>query len=93
MRNNSFVQQSLMTLFLRIIGVITLFGFSLFLTHNYDPKIVGQFDFVRMILLVLSSICVIGTDQSILYFTGILKNLNELEKLKEIYLKIIILIT
>ncbi|MFV8368805.1 MATE family efflux transporter [Flavobacterium sp. LB2R40] len=77
---------------LRIIGVITLFGFSLFLTHNYDPKIIGQFDFIRMVLLVLSSICVLGTDQSILYFTGILKSKNELEKLKSIYKKIVLLI-
>jgi hypothetical protein len=50
--------------------VITLFGFLLFLTHNYDPK--SLVDFIRIFLLVLSSICVL-TDQSILYFTGILK--------------------
>jgi O-antigen/teichoic acid export membrane protein len=79
-------------MFLRIIGVITLFGFSLFLTHNYDPKIIGQFDFIRIFLLVLSSICVLGTDQSILYFTGILKSSNETEKLKTIYKKIVKLI-
>ena len=84
--------QSLKTMFLRIIGVVTLFGFSLFLTHNYDPKIIGQYDFIRMVLLVLSSICVLGTDQSILYFTGILKSTNEIEKLKAIYKKSVILI-
>lgn len=79
-------------MFLRIIGVVTLFGFSLFLTHNYDPKIIGQFDFIRVILLVLSSICVLGTDQSILYFTGILKSKKEIIKLKAIYKKIVVLI-
>ncbi|WP_233206854.1 MATE family efflux transporter [Flavobacterium sp. 11] len=79
-------------MFLRIIGVVTLFGFSLFLTHNYDPKIIGQFDFIQKILLVLSSICILGSDQSILYFTGILKSTNETEKLKTIYLRIISLI-
>jgi O-antigen/teichoic acid export membrane protein len=91
-KKNPFVLQSLKTMFLRIIGVVTLFGFSLFLTHNYDPRIIGQFDFIRMILLVLSSICVLGTDQSILYFTGILKSINETEKLKAIYKKIVTLI-
>jgi O-antigen/teichoic acid export membrane protein len=91
-KKNPFVLQSLKTMFLRIIGVVTLFGFSLFLTHNYDPKIIGQFDFIRMVLLVLSSICVLGTDQSILYFTGILKSTNETEKLKVIYKKIVTLI-
>lgn len=91
-KKNPFVLQSLKTMFLRIIGVVTLFGFSLFLTHNYDPKIIGQFDFIRMVLLVLSSICVLGTDQSILYFTGILKSTNETQKLKAIYKKIVMLI-
>lgn len=91
-KKNPFVLQSLKTMFLRIIGVVTLFGFSLFLTHNYDPKIIGQFDFIRMVLLVLSSICVLGTDQSILYFTGILKSTNETQKLKAIYKKIVTLI-
>lgn len=91
-KKNPFVLQSLKTMLLRIIGVITLFGFSLFLTHNYDPKIIGQYDFIRMVLLVLSSICVLGTDQSILYFTGILKSANEIHKLKAIYKKIVTLI-
>ncbi|EIA09981.1 MATE family efflux transporter [Flavobacterium frigoris] len=91
-KKNPIVLQSFTTMFLRIIGVVTLFGFSLFLTHNYDPKIIGQFDFIRMVLLVLSSICVLGTDQSILYFTGILKSSNETEKLKAIYKKIVVLI-
>ncbi|RKS15754.1 O-antigen/teichoic acid export membrane protein [Flavobacterium sp. 120] len=91
-KKNPFVLQSLKTMFLRIIGVVTLFGFSLFLTHNYDPKIIGQFDFIRMVLLVLSSICVLGTDQSILYFTGILKSRNEIQKLKAIYKKIVVII-
>jgi O-antigen/teichoic acid export membrane protein len=91
-KKNPFVLQSLKTMFLRIIGIVTLFGFSLFLTHNYDPKIIGQYDFIRMVLLVLSSICVLGTDQSILYFTGILKSTNETQKLQSIYKKIVTLI-
>lgn len=91
-KKNPFVLQSLKTMFLRIIGVVTLFGFSLFLTHNYAPKIIGQFDFIRMVLLVLSSICVLGTDQSILYFTGILKSRNEIQTLKAIYKKIVVII-
>jgi O-antigen/teichoic acid export membrane protein len=91
-KKNPVVFQSLKTMFLRIIGVVTLFGFSLFLTHNYDPKIIGQFDFIRVVLLVLSSICVLGTDQSILYFTGILKSKKEIIKLKAIYKKIVVLI-
>jgi hypothetical protein len=51
--------------------VITLLVFFV-LTHNYDPKSLVN-STIRIFLLVLSSICVLGTDQSILYFTGILK--------------------
>jgi O-antigen/teichoic acid export membrane protein len=91
-KENPFILQSLKTMFLRIVGVVTLFGFSLFLTHNYDPKIIGQYDFIRMVLLVLSSICVLGTDQSILYFTGILRSTKKMGMFKAIYKKIVTLI-
>lgn len=84
--------QSINTMILRIIGVATLFGFTLFLTKNYDPKIIGQYDFIRTYLLVLGSICILGTDQSILYFTGMLKSRNRLFELKGIYIKMVVLI-
>ena len=84
--------QSINTMILRIIGVVTLFGFTLFLTKNYDPKIIGQYDFIRTYLLVLGSICILGTDQSILYFTGMLKSKNRLFELKGIYIKMFLLI-
>lgn len=84
--------QSINTMILRIIGVATLFGFTLFLTKNYDPKIIGQYDFIRTYLLILGSICIIGTDQSILYFTGMLKSRNRLFELKGIYIKMVVLI-
>ena len=67
---NPFVQQSLITLILRVFGVMLLFGFTIFLTKTYSPKIVGQYDFVRSFLLAVGSICLLGFDQSILYFKG-----------------------
>lgn len=89
---NPFVLQSINTMALRLFGIIVLFGFTLFLTHNYDPLIIGQYDFIRTYLLVIGSVCIIGTDQSILYFTGILKSKGELSKLKDIYKKMLKLI-
>jgi len=91
-RNNPFVIQSLKTMFLRIIGIVTLFGFTLFLTHNYAPKIIGQYDFIRTFLLVVGSIAILGTDQSVLYFTGIFKSQGHDHNLKSIYKKICCLI-
>lgn len=86
------VQQSLITLILRVFGVITLFGFTVFLTKTYSPKIVGQYDFVRSFLLVVGSICLLGCDQSILYFKGRLSGSNTLEGIKKVYAKMVLLL-
>lgn len=89
MEQNPFILQSLITLVLRVLGVLILFGFTLFLTKNFTPKTVGQYDFVRSFLLVIGSICLLGCDQSILYFRGRLKNSATLYELKNIYRKMV----
>lgn len=86
---NPFLKQSLTTLFLRIFGVLLLFGFTIFLTKSYTPKLVGQYDFARSFLLAIGTICLLGFDQSILYFKGRLASQNALEELKKIYAKMI----
>lgn len=91
-KDNTFIMQSINTMILRVIGIITLFGFTMFLTHNYDPKIVGQYDFIRTFLLVVGSVCLIGTDQSILYFAGIIKSRGSIEDLKKVYLRVVLMI-
>lgn len=91
-KENTFVMQSINTMILRIIGIVTLFGFTLFLTHNYSPKIIGQYDFIRTFLLVAGSLCLLGTDQSILYFAGILNSQKQIGSLKQIYIKSIFMI-
>lgn len=92
LKENQFVLQSLKTMLLRVFGIILLFGFTLYLTHNYDPQIIGQYDFIRTYLLVLGSICLLGNEQSILYFTGRLKSTNTLWELKAIYKKMLFMI-
>ncbi len=90
--NNSFLKQSIVTLFLRISGAVLLFGFTVFLTRFFSPKIVGQYDFARTFLLVVGSICLLGFDQSILYFKGILTSKKSLEELKNIYGKMVLML-
>ena len=92
LRANKDLTQSFKTMLLRILGVVLLFGFTLFLTNTYDPKIIGQYDFIRTFLLITGSICILGTDQSILYFTGMLKNSNQLSDLKGVYIKMLFFI-
>lgn len=89
---NKDLVQSFKTMLLRVLGVVVLFGFTLFLTNTYDPKIIGQYDFIRTFLLITGSICILGTDQSILYFTGMLKNRQQLSDLKGVYIKMIFFI-
>ncbi|WP_264560679.1 lipopolysaccharide biosynthesis protein [Flavobacterium sp. N501239] len=84
--SNTLIKQSIITLILRVFGVITLFGFTLFLTHNYSPKIVGQYDFTRTFLLLVGSIALLGTDQSVLFFAGKLRALNSFSVLKKLYI-------
>ena len=92
LKSNPLAKQSLITMFLRIFGVLFLFGLTLFLTRNYDSKLVGQYDFIRTYLLVVSALCLVGTDQSILYYAGLVKNKYTIKDLKAIYLKKVTLV-
>lgn len=89
---NPFLKQSFSTLFLRILGVFLLFGFTVFLTKSYSPKIVGQYDFARSFLLAVSGVCMLGFDQSIIYFKGRLASQNALTELKSIYIKMVLML-
>ncbi|MGL5112432.1 MAG: MATE family efflux transporter [Flavobacterium sp.] len=89
---NPVVRQSLLTLLIRVFGVVLLFGFTLFLTQKYDPKLVGQYDFVRTFLFAIGSICLLGFDQSILYFKGRLYPNYSLGHLKKVYLKMVLML-
>lgn len=89
---NSFLRQSFGTLSLRVFGALLLFVFTVFLTKNFSPKLVGQYDFVRSFLLSVGSICLLGFDQSILYFKGKLASQNALEELKKIYAKMVVML-
>lgn len=84
-KGNIFLMQSINTLILRIVGVIILFGLTLYLTHHYDPTIIGQYDFIRTFLLVVGSLCLLGTEQSILYFSGVINSKGNINDLKKIY--------
>jgi len=53
---------------------------------------VGQYDFSRTFLLVVGSICLLGFDQSILYFKGRLASKKSLEELKGIYSKMVFML-
>ncbi|SCY85501.1 lipopolysaccharide biosynthesis protein [Flavobacterium caeni] len=81
--------QSVKTMALRVFGIVVLFALTVFLTRNYPAEIVGQYDFIRTFLLVMGSFVILGTDQSILYFSGVLKKTRNLGELRRIYYKML----
>lgn len=92
----SLVNRSLKVLFIRVLGVLLFFCLSMFLTNFYSPELVGKYDFSRSLIMVIGGICLLGTNQSIIYYSGILKSQNSSGSLKVIYFrmaKIIILVS
>ena len=92
----SLVNRSLKVLFIRVLGVLLFFCLSMFLTNFYSPELVGKYDFSRSLIMVIGGICLLGTNQSIIYYSGILKSQNSSGSLKVIYFrmtKIIVLVS
>ena len=83
------LKKSVKVLFIRGAGVFLLFMLSLFLTNFYTPEDVGRYDFVRATIMILSGASLIGTNQSIIYYSGVLKSKNSLSFIKNIYYKMV----
>src|SRR5690606_36522171 len=83
------VNRSLKVLFIRILGLLLFFGLSMFLTNYYSPELVGKYDFARSLIMVVGGICLLGTNQAIIYYSGMLKSLNSSGTLKSIYFRMI----
>ena len=89
-------QKSFSVLIIRSFGVLLLFGFTLFITNFYSAENVGRYDFVRSTLMVLGGISLMGTNQSIIYYSGLLNARKSIESIRSIYsemLKIILIIS
>ena len=78
-------QKSFSVLIIRSFGVLLLFGFTLFITNFYSAENVGRYDFVRSTLMVLGGISLMGTNQSIIYYSGLLKARKSIESIRSIY--------
>ena len=86
---NDLTKKSLSVLIIRSLGVLLLFSFTLFITNFYSPQIVGRYDFVRSALMVLGGLALMGTNQSIIYYSGLLKARKSVESIMIIYIKMI----
>lgn len=81
-------RSTFITLLLRAGGILLLFGFMVFFTNNYSENIVGEYEIIRSFLLVVGTFTILGTDQSIFYFSGQLISKNKIYGLKAIYFKV-----
>lgn len=86
---DGFVNKSLKVLLLRGGGVVLFFTLTLFLTNFFPTEEVGKYDFTRSILLIIGGLCLLGMDQSIIYYSGALKSNNQLGELKKVYKKML----
>ena len=77
---------------LRVSGILLMFLLSLFLTNSFSAEIVGQYDFVRSFLMILSGASLLGTNQAIIYYSGILTSKKSFGSIKSIYFKMNFLI-
>ena len=92
MLNSKLTKNSLNVLALRFGGVALMFCLSLFLTNYYSAAIVGQYDFVRSTIMILSGISLIGTNQAIIYYSGVLTSKNSFGSIRNIYFKMVSLV-
>ncbi|MDB2599221.1 MATE family efflux transporter [Flavobacteriaceae bacterium] len=92
MFKNFFIKNSLNVLLLRASGVLLMFLLSLFLTNSFSAEIVGQYDFVRSFLMILSGASLLGTNQAIIYYSGILTSNKSFGSIRSIYFKMNFLI-
>jgi len=92
MLKNFLIKNSLKVLLLRASGILLMFLLSLFLTNSFSAEIVGQYDFVRSFLMILSGASLLGTNQAIIYYSGILTSEKSFGSIKSIYFKMNFLI-
>jgi len=80
---------ALRVLILRVLGVIFLFGITLYLTNFYPAEVVGAYEFTRSSLFLIGGVTLLGTDQSILFFSGRFSKPEQAGTLFQVYLKML----
>ena len=90
--DNVMYKDSIKVVILRLCGALLLFTVTLYITNNFDAELVGQYDLSRSILFIFGSFCLLGLNQSIIYYSGVFKARNTMSALKDLYKKMITVI-
>lgn len=87
------ITKSLGVLALRVIGVGLFFGLTLYITNYFNDDLVGTYDLSRALLFIAGSICLLGMNESIIYYSGVLSANDSMGSIKQLYRKMLLLIT
>ncbi|MGV6831757.1 MAG: MATE family efflux transporter, partial [bacterium] len=85
--NNDFFKKSFITLIIRLSGVFFQFLILIITTKFFSEEIVGQFNYINTVLILLSSICMLGMGESFLLFSGKFEAENNETIIMDLYRK------
>lgn len=86
-KENQLASQSLKVIAIRISGVFLSFTTLLIITNNFKEELVGQYNYLNSILVVLGSFCLLGMNSSFLQFSGKLEAQNTFHEVIHLYKK------
>ncbi|WP_179344633.1 MATE family efflux transporter [Winogradskyella ursingii] len=91
-KENPLIKKSLKVLLIRVLGVVLFFGLSLFITNYYSASNVGAYDFSKSILSLFGTFCLLGMNESIIYYSGYLKGKKIIGSLFVIHKKMVLIL-
>ena len=87
LKDNQLASQSIKVLAIRIFGVALSFSTLLLMTNNFQEELVGKYNYLNSILVVIGSISLLGMNSSFLQFSGRLEAQNNFQEIINIYKK------
>ncbi|REG89318.1 MATE family efflux transporter [Winogradskyella sediminis] len=87
LKDNDLANKSFQVLSIRVFGVVLSFTTLLLITNNFQEDLVGKYNYLNSILVVLGSISLLGMNSSFLQFSGMLDAQNEFQEVVNIYKK------
>jgi O-antigen/teichoic acid export membrane protein len=89
---NSFVTSSFVVLLTRVLGILIGYITLLILTNYFTEELVGQYNYLESILVVIGAITLLGMNESFLQFSGKFEAQDTSYLLKSLYKKKIIIL-
>jgi O-antigen/teichoic acid export membrane protein len=86
-KDDEFANKSFQVLTIRVLGVVLSFTTLLLITNNFNEELVGKYNYLNSILVVLGSISLLGMNSSFLQFSGKLEAQNDFHEIVNVYKK------